>query len=162
MSEPRWHVLKWFGLSFACLVVDQVTKFIIIDRLSLYEHVPVFAHFNLVLTYNPGAAFSFLGDAGGWQRWLFIGIALIVSMIAIVWLLKLPSRGVPWLSTGLSLMLGGALGNLWDRVQLGQVVDFLSVYYGQWAWPAFNVADICICIGAACFIISIVKKEENM
>lgn len=144
--------LKWLWLSLFIVVADQLTKWLAERHLDLHMPVPVFPGFNLTLIYNPGAAFSFLGDAGGWQRWFFIIVAVVISAILIVWLYRL-SRSERWLACGLALIVGGAIGNLWDRVAYGHVIDFIDVYYQNWHWPAFNIADSAITIGAVMIII---------
>lgn len=139
---------RWLWLTLLTLILDQLSKWWIQTNFQLHESVPVVRGFNLVLVYNPGAAFSFLGDQGGWQRWFFIGIATLVSVSLVIWLLRLtPAERVA--SAALALILGGAMGNLIDRLWIGQVVDFIDWYYGAWHWPAFNLADSAICLGVA-------------
>jgi signal peptidase II len=154
-------MLKWLWLSVFVLVLDQATKWLAENTLSLYETIAVLPSLNITLAYNSGAAFSFLADAGGWQRWFFIGLALVVSLVLLVWLAKLkPQAKLEALS--LSLILGGAIGNVIDRVAFGHVIDFIDVYYGAMHWPAFNLADSAICIGAVLLIIdSFVSKPEE-
>ncbi|MEP7085476.1 MAG: signal peptidase II [Betaproteobacteria bacterium] len=150
--------LRWLGLSAIIVVVDQITKWLILGRLQLGERLPVIdGLFDLVLTFNRGAAFSFLGDASGWQRYLFVGLALAVS-VALVIFLRRP--GHPQLQLGLSLILGGAIGNVIDRIRIGEVVDFLLVYHGTWSWPAFNVADSAITIGAGLLILDSFRQRR--
>lgn len=144
--------LKWLWLSLFIIVADQATKLLAERFLDFHVPVQIMPSFNLMLTYNPGAAFSFLSQAGGWQRWFFIVVAIVISVILIVWICRL-ARNERWLACGLALIVGGALGNLWDRVAHGHVIDFIQVYYGQWYFPAFNVADSAITIGAAMVII---------
>jgi len=141
---------KWLGIALAVIVADHLTKFWVTSVLDYQEAVPVLPFFSLVLVYNTGAAFSFLASAGGWQRWFFIAIGLIATII-IVRLLKRHAQQ-PRLAFALALLLGGALGNVIDRVVLGHVVDFLYFHYRSFAWPAFNVADSAITIGAALLI----------
>lgn len=129
------------------VVLDQVTKFAVASTFTLHEQLPLTPWFNLTLAHNPGAAFSFLSDASGWQRWFFTAIALAVSIAIVVWMKRLPAND-RWMAIALALILGGALGNVWDRITLGYVIDFLDFYVGQWHWPAFNVADSAITIGA--------------
>ncbi len=126
--------------------------------LDLHQPVPVIPFLNLTLTHNTGAAFSFLSDAGGWQRWFFAGLTIVVSIIIVVWLTRL-KPGQRWLPVSLSLVLGGALGNLWDRLVIGAVVDFIDVYYRTWHWPAFNLADSAICVGAVMLVVSTFKED---
>ena len=127
--------------------------------LDLYDPVSVLPFFNFTLTHNPGAAFSFLSNAGGWQRWLFIGLTIVISVILIHWLRNVP-RGETRLSVALTLVLGGALGNLWDRLTLGAVIDFIDLHYHGWHWPTFNVADSAITIGAILLFTTLVWKAE--
>lgn len=131
----------------AVIVLDQITKFAVAGAFTLHEQLPLTPWFNLTLAHNPGAAFSFLSDASGWQRWFFTAIALAVSIAIVVWMKRLPAND-RWMAIALALILGGALGNVWDRITLGYVIDFLDFYVGQWHWPAFNVADSAITIGA--------------
>jgi len=152
--------LRWLWLSVVVIVLDQVTKQWAINLLEMHQPVAVAPFLNLTLTYNTGAAFSLLNDAGGWQRWLFAGLSVVVSIVIVVWLWRIPS-GERWLACGLALVVGGALGNLWDRLAIGAVVDFIDVYYQRWHWPAFNVADSAICVGAALLIISTFKARPE-
>ena len=141
---------KWLGLAFAIIVLDHLTKWWVSATLDYQEAIPVLPFFSLVLVHNTGAAFSFLADAGGWQRWFFIAIGVVATVI-IVRLLKRHARE-PRLAFALALVLGGALGNVIDRVALGYVVDFLHFHYHGFAWPAFNVADSAISVGAVLLI----------
>jgi len=141
---------KWLGFALAVIVLDHLTKFWVTSTLDYQEAIPVLPFFSLVLVYNTGAAFSFLADAGGWQRWFFITVG-IVATVVIVRLLKRHAHD-PHLSFALALVLGGALGNVIDRVALGHVVDFLYFHYRGLAWPAFNVADSAITVGAVLLI----------
>jgi len=142
LDRGRW----WLLLSLLLLLLDQASKGWISGYLSLHQSEPLMAGLNLTLMHNYGAAFSFLGNAGGWQRWLFSGIAVAVSLLLTVWLWRL--QGNRRLALALALILGGALGNLWDRLLLGYVIDFIDIYYAGWHWPAFNVADSAITVGA--------------
>lgn len=137
-------------LALVVLVLDLATKRWVEGALFHGEQVPLTSFFNLVLTYNAGAAFSFLSEAGGWQRWFFSGIAALASLLIVYLLRKHAADRLFCIS--LSLILGGALGNLWDRITLGHVVDFLDFHAGGYHWPAFNVADSAIFIGAALMI----------
>ena len=139
-------MLKWLGLSAVIVVLDQITKLVVTRAFTLHERLEVTPFFNLVLVHNRGAAFSFLSDAGGWQRELFIFIALAAA-VWIAWLLR-RHRGETRFCLALSLILGGAIGNVIDRVAHGAVVDFLDFHAFGWHWPAFNVADIGISCGA--------------
>jgi|KBSSwiStaDraftv2_1062776.scaffolds.fasta_scaffold126186_1 signal peptidase II len=144
--RPWW---RWLLLAAAVIALDLATKAWIVALFREGQELPVTSFFSLVLAYNTGAAFSFLAGADGWQRWLFGGIAIVASAF-LVWMLK--RGGSRLLCTGLALILGGALGNLWDRVMIGRVTDFLLFHYGSWSWPAFNVADSAISVGAALLI----------
>jgi len=140
--------LGWLWLTVLVLVVDQLTKGWVMARFELYESQALLSWLNVTYVHNYGAAFSFLHHAGGWQRWMFSAIAIGVSALLLFWLARISYR--QWLQgSAYSLILGGALGNLVDRSWHGFVVDFIDFHLGQWHWPAFNVADSAICIGAA-------------
>ncbi len=155
---------KWLWLAGLIFVLDQITKHWVVAVFEKYERLNVLPFFDLTLAFNKGAAFSFLADAGGWQRWFFAGIALVVSVVVIIWIIRLKPNE-KWLACALALVLGGALGNLYDRVLLGHVVDFLLFYWHPYYFPAFNVADMGICIGAGMMFIDIFrdmgKESEN-
>jgi len=142
----------WYTLALVIIVLDQVTKGMAEHYLEYARPVVLASWFNLTLQYNPGAAFSFLSDAGGWQRYFFSGIAVVISAVLVVWLYRLPTTQ-RLLPLSLALILGGAIGNLWDRVALGHVVDFISVHYGGYFFPAFNIADSAITVGAVLMIL---------
>lgn len=146
-------------IAFIVLVIDLATKYWVESSLNYGQQIPITSFFNLVLTYNAGAAFSFLSDASGWQRWFLSGIALMASIIIIILLRKYPENTLFCLA--LSLVLGGALGNLWDRITLGHVVDFLDFYIGNYHWPAFNIADSAIFIGAILLIVDSFRTNKN-
>jgi signal peptidase II len=137
----------WLGLSGLVVAVDQLTKYAMTQWLERGQSVRVTPFFDLVLVYNPGAAFSFLSDAAGWQRWFFVLLALGIS----VWLVRLIRlhAGERWLALSFALILGGALGNVIDRLFHGAVIDFLYFHAGRYGWPAFNVADSAISVGVA-------------
>jgi signal peptidase II len=156
-------VLKWLWVSGVVLVLDQCSKLLADAGLALHESVAVMPMLAIRKAYNSGAAFSFLDDAGGWQRWLFIVLAVAVIGILLAWLRRLPSDQVraAW---ALALILGGALGNLIDRVVYGHVIDFIDVYYGSWHWPTFNVADSAISVGALLLVVDAIvghRKETS-
>jgi signal peptidase II len=153
-------MFRWLWLSLLVILLDQGTKQLVEYSLALYESVPVVPLFNIVLVYNEGAAFSFLSDQGGWQRWLFAGLAVIVSLILVAWISRL-GRDDRWLAIALSLVVGGAVGNLIDRVLYGHVIDFLDLYYRQWHWPAFNVADSAIFVGVVLMLLDAVFSKEK-
>ena len=142
----------WLLLSAAVILADWHTKQMATELLELYRPQAVTSWLNMTLAHNYGAAFSFLSDAGGWQRWFFIVLASGVSLVLLVWLLRLPRR--EWLTgLALGLVIGGAVGNLIDRVQLGYVVDFIDVHFKGWHYPAFNVADSAITVGVILLLI---------
>ncbi len=145
------YAMRWYGLAVVLILLDQYTKGLASGTLEYGRPVPVLSWFNLTLQHNTGAAFSFLNDAGGWQRYFFSVVAVGISAALVVWLFVMP-RGQWLLALSLGLILGGALGNLWDRVALGYVVDFISVHYGGRYFPAFNLADSAISVGAACML----------
>lgn len=145
-------MLPWLGLSVLVAILDQVTKVFAERGLEYAQPVEITFFFDLTLLYNTGAAFSFLSDGSGWQRWFFVLVALAMGAFILAWLWKL-RRAETWLAVALTLVLGGAVGNLWDRVTLGYVVDFISVHYDSWYFPAFNIADSAITVGAIMLII---------
>jgi len=145
-------MLKWLWLSLLALVLDQGSKLLVDSTMQLYQSIPLLPFFKLTYVHNTGAAFSFLSEAGGWQRWFFAGLALVISVIIAVWLSRLEKHET-LLAVSLSLILGGAVGNLIDRLAYGYVIDFLDVYYGTWHWPAFNIADSAITLGVALMLL---------
>ena len=139
--------LIWLVLSLLLFAVDYITKAVVVANMKLYESIEILPIFNFTYMHNYGAAFSFLSDAGGWQRWFFSSIAVVISVLLTYWLKKLPAKN--WVLCGAySMVIGGAIGNLVDRLVHGYVVDFLHFYYQDWHYPAFNVADIAIVCGA--------------
>lgn len=148
----EFNMLKWLGLSLITLVLDQASKLIINSSMQLYQSIPVIPFFNLTYVHNTGAAFSFLSEAGGWQRWFFAGLAFVISIVIAIWMSRLEKHET-LLAIALSLILGGAIGNLIDRLAYGYVIDFLDVYYGTRHWPAFNIADSAITLGVALMLI---------
>lgn len=154
------YMNKWFGISALIIIVDQITKYVASHMLIMHEPVAILPFFNFTLMHNTGAAFSFLADQGGWQRWFFAVLALGVSIVLAVWLTRLKAHET-WLALALSLVLGGAIGNLIDRVYYGYVIDFIDVYYNTSHWPAFNIADSAICIGAVMMVIDTFRSKEK-
>jgi signal peptidase II len=153
-------VFWWYGLALIVIVLDQYSKGLATEGLDYARPVEVFSWFNLTLQHNSGAAFSFLSDAGGWQRYFFSIVAVLISAVLAVWLFRL--RGDQWLlALSLALILGGAIGNLWDRLALGYVVDFISVHYAGRYFPAFNLADSAISLGAACMLFDSFFARES-
>ena len=156
LLDPRAGV--WFGVAALLVAIDRVAKLVVLDAFVPGESRTVTGFFNLVLVFNKGAAFSLLADAPGWQTPLFAAIALAAAVIVSVLLLRHPQRRL--FCMGLSLILGGALGNLWDRLAWGHVVDFLDFHAAGWHWPAFNVADSAITVGAGILIAESFRHEE--
>jgi len=149
----------WLAGAAGLGVVDQTIKewaLVALDR-----PLAVLPSLNFVLVHNPGAAFGFLSQAGGWQRWFFIATGIAIGAFVAVWLWRTVRAGRRWTSAGLSLVLGGAIGNVWDRIARGAVVDFIGVYYGAWHWPAFNVADAAITVGAALVILAAFRGDAH-
>ena len=152
--------LPWLWVSLLVFALDQITKLIALKTLTAYVPLSVLPFLNFMLAFNRGAAFSFLHSASGWQVWLFGGIALTISVVIIIWLWRLSYKQA-WLCIALALVVGGALGNLWDRLYLGHVVDFIQLYYSTWYWPAFNVADSAICVGAVMLFLDLIRKPQS-
>jgi signal peptidase II len=149
--------LRYLAISSITLLLDQLTKWSALSNLQLGVPVPVLPFLNWLLLFNPGAAFSFLAQGSGWQRWFLTALGLAAS-VYIVWLMR-KSLSDQMLCWALSLILGGALGNVLDRIMYGAVVDFIDVYYANWHWPAFNIADSAICIGAVLIIWGEIRKS---
>jgi len=155
--------MAWLGLSAGVVLIDQLTKWLVIDALTLYQRISILPVFDLVRLHNTGAAFSFLADASGWQNELFTGVAAVVSLGITWWLVTLPVEGRRVLGLGLALVLGGAIGNIIDRVLYGYVIDFLLFYYKDWSYPAFNIADSAITCGVILILYDglILEKRRN-
>ena len=145
--------IAWATVALLVIAADQATKWAIVEWVTLYGKVPINSFVNLTHQQNTGAAFSFLAGASGWQRWFFVVLATGVSSVITVWLWRIRAEGPLVLMAGLSLVLGGAIGNLIDRARLGYVTDFIQVWFGNWAFPSFNVADAAISVGAALLVI---------
>lgn len=156
---------RWLWLSLAVILLDQISKQLAEAQLSAYQAIRVLPFFDLTLMYNTGAAFSFLNDQGGWQRWFFVSLALCVSGVLIAWIRRLQGEE-KWLALSLALIIGGAVGNVIDRILFGKVIDFIDLYYlaadclpgfarlgNECHWPAFNVADSAISIGVAIMLL---------
>ncbi|WP_028864166.1 signal peptidase II [Psychromonas aquimarina] len=152
--------LRWLWLSAVMLILDQVTKYWTVQALDLHESYQVLSFFNFTYARNYGAAFSFLGDAGGWQKYLFTTIAFVVSAF-LIYSLKKNSHMQRWTNIAYALILSGAIGNVMDRLMFGYVVDFLDFDLGFYRWPTFNVADIAIFIGAAMIILESIFVPET-
>jgi signal peptidase II len=159
MAKKNSGLMLWLGVAAVVVLLDQLSKITMSRLLAYGDSEAITRYFNLVMVYNQGAAFSFLSTQGGWQRWFFSALAAGVS-IFIVWMLKknAQQRMFCW---SLSLVLGGAIGNLIDRIAYGHVIDFLDVHVGGWHWPAFNVADGAITIGAALFVLDELRRVNR-
>ncbi|MCL5273016.1 MAG: signal peptidase II [Gammaproteobacteria bacterium] len=152
----KWH---WFILSILIIIADQTSKYWVGVLLTPYKPMPVIPMLNFTLAYNTGAAFSFLSGAGDWHRWFFAGFSLLVSIILVIWLWRTPGQA-RMQSAGISLILGGALGNLIDRGLHGYVIDFIDVYYKYHHFATFNIADSAICIGAGILVLDLLIHRE--
>ena len=141
-------MIRWLWLSLLVILLDQSTKQLAEALLNFAQPVSVLPFFDLTLLYNKGAAFSILSDQSGWQRWFFIVLALVVSLVMLIWLSRLKREEV-WQAAALGLIIGGALGNVIDRILFGHVIDFIHLHYAEYYWPAFNVADSAIFVGVA-------------
>ncbi|WP_457666378.1 signal peptidase II [Thiolapillus sp.] len=151
---------RFLLLALLVLILDQLTKAWMLVMFQPYEVLAVLPVFNLTLVFNEGAAFSFLHDAGGWQRWFFIGLTSVISVGLLVWLLRLKaSERLTGFS--LALILGGALGNLVDRLRMGKVTDFLDFHWQQWHWPAFNLADSAITVGVGLMLYASLRQTDS-
>jgi len=161
-NAGRFGRLGWLVLSLLVLVIDQVSKAHFESSLEMFQQIVVIPdYFSWTLAYNTGAAFSFLADGGGWQRWLFALIAVVVSAVLVVWLKRL-GRDDTWLAIALALVLGGALGNLYDRIALGHVIDFILVHWqNRHYFPAFNFADSAITVGAIMLALDMFKSKKT-
>lgn len=153
-------MLKYLWLSLLIIIADQISKTVMVNWLDLYERVAVLPFFNLTLAHNTGAAFSFLAGAGGWQRWFFVALAVLISLVLVIWLKRL-AQTARLEAISLALIIGGAIGNVIDRLIYGYVIDFLDVYLGSYHWPAFNIADSAICVGAVLLIIDSFRKSAE-
>ncbi len=163
MNNPtqRGGAVAWLLLSFAVIMADQMSKAYIVGHFGEFEFIRVLPILDITRMHNVGAAFSFLASASGWQRWLFIGLASGVSAGIVVWLYRLP-RGAPLtLAAGLALVLGGAVGNVIDRIRLGHVIDFIHFHWDEAYFPAFNVADSAITVGAALLLLDALLESKR-
>ncbi len=161
MIGVRRSGLVWLVVSLGAVALDQVSKTWIMTHFALHESVTLLPILDVVYARNTGAAFSFLADAGGWQRWFFTVLAVGVSAGIVMWLRRLDGRAQALMAAGLALVLGGAVGNVIDRVLFGYVVDFIAVHWNGNYFPAFNVADSCISVGAALLILDSVLASRK-
>jgi signal peptidase II len=160
-DEPHGRAAAWLVLSFFVVLADQVTKTYITRHFLEFEFIRILPVLDVTRLHNVGAAFSFLASESGWQRWVFIGLAVAVSAGIITWLFRLPRGAHVLLAAGLALVLGGALGNLIDRIRLGYVVDFIHFHWDRAYFPAFNVADSAITVGAACLLLDALMEKKR-
>ena len=156
----RADLAKWLGLAGLLLVADRISKLVVLETLALGERIPVWPFFSWIHLQNEGAAFSFLSGAGGWQRWLFVAIAIGFSIYLIYEMLRI-EPGQKLYGWAYGAILGGAWGNLWDRLLEGRVVDFVLVHYGPYYFPAFNLADASISVGAAGWILLMIRDARR-
>ncbi len=159
LSRGGGSMWPWVGLAVIVLIIDQFTKTLILGYYKLGDWTPVSSFFNIVRAHNTGAAFSFLADHSGWQRWLFTAIGVAAALF-ILWMLK-SHAGQKLFSFAMAMILGGAIGNVIDRILHGYVVDFLDFYWGNWHFPAFNVADSAITLGAICLVIDELRRVRR-
>lgn len=159
MKKFHFTNLRWLAISLVVIFIDQLTKYFARQHLGYNEPVNIFPGFNLLLLHNTGAAFSFLAEASGWQRWFFTGVALVVCLVLIYYLLKAKSSSYYYLAAW-SLIIGGAISNVVDRLQVAYVTDFLDFYVSSYHWPAFNIADSAIVVGVFLLIITSSKSHE--
>jgi signal peptidase II len=155
-----WTVYRWFVLSALVFFLDQLSKQMVQQQMQLFESIEVMGFFNLYYVHNYGAAFSFLSDQSGWQRWFFSIVTTVISLGIIVWISRL-NKTQTLLIIALTLVLGGALGNLYDRLMYGYVIDFIDWYVNSYHWPAFNIADASISLGAALLILDTFLNPET-
>ena len=161
MSKKSSHqrLLLWLGIALLVLLIDQFTKVLVLGAFQLGDSTPVTSFFNLVRVHNHGAAFSFLAAAGGWQRWFFTGIGVVATLF-MLWMLR-SHAGQTLFCLAISLVLGGAVGNVVDRLLHGYVIDFLDFFWGRWHFPAFNMADSAITLGAALLILDEILRVRR-
>jgi signal peptidase II len=153
---------RWLPLAVGVIVLDQATKAWMVQHFRVFESVHLLSVLDITLMFNTGAAFSFLSDASGWQKWVFVGLALGVGAAIVGWLRRLQARSQGLLCCSLALILGGALGNVIDRLRIGHVVDFISVHWGrEHYFPAFNVADSAITVGAILLLLDAWRESRN-
>ncbi|HVH84085.1 MAG TPA: signal peptidase II [Steroidobacteraceae bacterium] len=152
---------RWLPLTATVIVADQASKLWIVHHFSFLQRVRLLPVLDVILTYNTGAAFSMLADAAGWQRWVFVALALIVSVALVVWLRRLAAATHALIACGLALIVGGALGNMLDRLRLGHVIDFIHAHWGAHYFPAFNVADSAITVGAGLLLLDAWREART-
>lgn len=151
----------WLGLSLAIVILDQFSKWFVTAHMHVYETLYVLPVFNIALLHNTGAAFSLLAGQPGWQRWFFVILAMVIVTLIVIWLVRMPARENRWIAAGIALVAGGAVGNVVDRLVTGYVVDFLQFHWQGWFFPAFNVADSAITVGAIMLILDGVFMQRR-
>jgi signal peptidase II len=161
LEKSRARAAWWLVLSVCVVALDQVSKLYIVGHYTEFEFTRILPVLDITRMHNVGAAFSFLASASGWQRWVFIGLAVVVSIGITIWLFALPRAAHLLLAAGLALVLGGALGNLIDRIRLGYVIDFIHFHWDRAYFPAFNVADSAITVGAACLLLDALFEAKR-
>lgn len=159
LADQESTIRKWMALTIGVILLDQLTKIVAEASLNLGTSINVLPSFNFTLAYNTGAAWSFLSQAGGWQRWFFVGLSAVISVLIFFWIRQL-SREEKLTAFSLSLILGGAVGNLIDRLLYGHVIDFIHVYYQSFHWPVFNIADSAITVGAILLAYTSLRGER--
>ncbi len=152
--------LSWLLLSIVIIIIDRIVKMFMQQHLTMGVPLPITPFFNLTLVHNPGAAFSFLSNASGWQRWFFTTIAIIISILLIIWLYRLPPKQC-MIAIAISLIVGGAIGNIWGRISYGYVIDFLDFHLNNWHWPVFTIADSAVCVGVVLLIIDMLGSNRH-
>ena len=160
-TVPRHGALNWLWASAGVIVLDQLSKWAVIRNFDLYEVAPLLSALDFTRLHNTGAAFSLLAEASGWQRWFFAGLAIIVSLVITLWLRRIDPARQTLLPAGLALVMGGALGNVVDRIWHGHVIDFIHVHWHEHYFPAFNVADSAITVGAALLILDALRDGRR-
>jgi len=157
----KLYLSKYFWIFIVIIIValDRGTKMMTVDNLPFEQSVNILPHFNLFFTFNAGAAFSFLEKASGWQEWLFAATATLISIFLLVWLCRIPEKH-SWLKVALALILAGTIGNLYDRIMFRHVIDFLDFYIDKLHWPAFNIADSAICVGAIMLVVDLACRGK--
>jgi signal peptidase II len=163
-STPWWKqigALRWTSLALLVILLDQLTKALVATKIHLFETVPLLPFLELTQLHNEGAAFSVLAGASGWQRWFFVALACLVSLAILLWLRQIDPRRQRTLAAGLAMILGGAIGNVIDRLLHGHVIDFIHFHWKSWEFPAFNVADSSITVGAALLILDAVFESRR-
>jgi signal peptidase II len=159
MNEPNgW---RWLPLTLGLILLDQFTKLLIVDRFEYAERLTLLPVLDLTLVFNTGAAFSFLASAGGWQRWFFASLAIVVGIAIAIWMRRLKARTQWMLCCALSMILAGAIGNVIDRIRLGHVIDFVLVHWNESYFPAFNVADAAISVGAGLLLLDALLESRR-